>query len=277
MMLLSLVVAIIFGTGDFCGGMATKRAKALQVVAVSHAVGLVGVVIASVAIGNSPSTRDLILGAAGGICGGCGVFFLYRCLARGPMSVVAPITAITSALVPAAWGILDGERMSGLVWLGLGLALAAIGMVSWSPNDEGAAVTTTTVIESLAAGLGFGSFFIFIDATLADSAPWPIVGARTTTTCVLIAFLALTKQPVLPTDRATGGWMVLAGVFDTLSNVLFLYATNQGDLTLVSIVTSLYPAATVVLAWAFLGERMSKVQGAGFAVALVATALIGAG
>lgn len=275
--LLSLLTALFFGTGDFCGGLSAKRATILQVVAGSHAVGLLGVIAAAFLLADQFSVRAVLLGAAGGVFGGIGVAFLYRRLAVGPMAVVAPITAITSAAVPALWGTLRGDALSVLARIGVVVALVAIGLVSSSRDGAAAHVSSRVIGESLLAGVGFGMFFIFLDATQAVNAPWPVVGARLVTVLGISAFMIVTSRRLLPTAKPAIGLIVLTGVFDTGSNVTFLYATNSGALTIVAVLSSLYPIATVLLARAVLSERMTRIQLSGFASALVATVLIAAG
>ena len=276
---LSLATAAVFGTGDFFGGLATKRASVVQVIAGSHLVGLAGVLAASLILAESFRWVDLTLGALGGAFGGIGVAFLYRRLAVGPMQIVAPLTAITSAVVPVAWGAIIGERLSGTVWLGIAIGLIAIGLVSYAdgPASLERAVTAQVVGESLLAGCGFGAFFILLDATEAPSAPWPVVGARLLTSVVLTGFLLARRAPVVPQNPTIIGLIAATGLFDTAANVGFLLATVRGELAVVAVLTSLYPIATAVLAAIVLGERMTTIQGTGFAGALGATALIAVG
>ncbi len=275
--LLSLITAAAFGTGDFFGGMSAKRMSVLQVVGGSHFIGLIGVFIAAVLIDNTFIASEFALGALGGAFGGIGVGLLYRGLSRGPMSVVAPLTAVTSAAVPALWGILSGERFSALGWAGLALAFVAIWLTSTSGNNSDTPVTVQVVVEALLAGAGFGSLFIVLDLTQDSGAPWPVVGARLLTSTVLISWLLFHRQPVFAKDRVGFGLVVLTGLFDTGSNVLFLYALQVADLTVVSVLSSLYPIATVLLARAVLDERMNRLQLIGFVVALTATAMIASG
>lgn len=282
--LLSLLTAVVFGTGDFFGGLATKRASVLQVVAGSHLIGLVSVTILAPFVADAFTWMDFGLGMIGGIAGGLGVALLYRGLAQGPMAVVAPTTAITSAVVPSFWGVATGDRLGWLAWLGVALALVAIGLISTAVDESGARITPRVIVESLLAGAGFGSFFIFLDLTSEETTPWPIVGSRTMTSFVLVILLLFlsrsrseTTTKPSPINRTTAGLIVATGIFDTAANVLFLLATNTGLLTLVSVLSSLYPAATVVLARVVLAERMSRLQIAGFFAALIATALIAAG
>lgn len=290
--ILALVTAGTYGIGDFCGGLATQRARVVQVVAWSHVVGGVGALAASFLVAERFDWGDVGLGVFGGAFGMIGVGLLYRRLAVGPMSVVAPLTAITAAVVPGFWGLLGGERFGPLGWFGLVLALAAVTLVSMASDqvEAGAAPVTAQVIgESLAAGVGFGLMFVFFDATGSDSAPWPVAGARVFTSTLLIGLLALGARwaartgsvgddgHLLPRDRGTLGWIIGAGLADTTANVTFLAATNAGQLALVSVLASLYPISTVLLARLVLGERMTRPQGIGFATAMAATVLLSIG
>ncbi len=274
---LSLVTAALFGTGDFCGGLAAKRTSVVQVVLGSHLVGLVGVVAASLVLAEQFLVADFLLGMAAGAFGGLGVGLLYRGLARGPMGVVAPLTAVTSASAPAAWGVGFGDSLSGLAWIGIVLAVMAIGLVSSTSGGPASSVTVQVVVEALLSGIGFGAFFILIDATDAVSAPWPVVGSRLLTTVGIGGFLLARRGTGALEWGGAGLLIVLTGVFDTGSNVLFLYATHEGLLTTVAVLSSLYPVATVLLARLVLDERMTRPQIAGFLAAMAATVLIAAG
>ncbi|MEM9467951.1 MAG: EamA/RhaT family transporter, partial [Actinomycetota bacterium] len=175
---LSLLTAASFGTGDFLGGLAGKRMRVAQVVAVSHLVGLVGITLASLVLAERFAAGDLVWGALGGAAGGTGIALLYRGLARGPMGVVAPLTAITSAAVPSLWGVIvNGDRLGTLAWLGVAVALVAIGLVSWSPG-EGARLTARAIAEALLAGAGVRVVLVGQDQTANHHAPGPSVAAR---------------------------------------------------------------------------------------------------
>lgn len=274
---LSLLTAASFGTGDFLGGLAGKRMRVLQVVAVSHLVGLAGATIASLLLAERFIAGDLLWGALGGGAGGLGIALLYRGLARGPMGVIAPLTAIASAAVPTLWGAaVNGDRLAAIAWLGVILALVAIGLVSWSPNVD-ARLTTPALLEALVAGVGFGVMFIALDQTDAASAPWPIVGARLFTSSVLVAAFLVRGERLIPAESTDRRLLLGAGLIDTGSNALFLYANEEGALTVVAVLSSLYPVATVILARFVLHERLTRTQIGGFVVAMAATALIAAG
>jgi drug/metabolite transporter (DMT)-like permease len=272
-----LLTALFFGSGDFFGGISAKRTSLLYVVAFSHLVGLLGALALAPFLADAFTWSDFAIGAVAGALGGVGVALLYRGLARGPMAVVAPLTAITSAAVPAIWGVAGGETLSAIAWVGVAVALMAIGLSSIPNTSDGTGVTKAVIGQSLLSGACFGSMFILLDATLDATAPWPIVGARTLTTAVLLTIIFTVKREGLPSIKPAIGTIALAGLFDTGSNVLFLFATTVGDLSIVAVLSSLYPAATVLLARIWLNERMSRLQLVGLVMALTATALIAAG
>lgn len=275
--LLGLITAISFGSGDFFGGLATKRTSVLNVVAFSHFVGLISVIVITPFIADAFSFRDLGIGALAGIFGGIGVVGLYRGLATGPMAVVAPLTAVASAAFPALFGILSGDSLTLIAWIGILIALVAIALSSLPNNVNASGITVRTIVESLGAGIGFGALFILFDVTADDVAPWPVVGARAITSTALLLFVFFVRRIDVQEIRSSAGLIVLTGLFDTGSNVIFIIATTLGDLTIVAVLSSLYPISTVVLARAVLDERMSRVQLSGLALALIATVLIAVG
>ena len=272
---LALLTAALFGTGDFLGGLAGKRMSVLRVLAISHTIGLVLITIGAVVIADEFLLRDLAWGALAGIAGFIGLALLYRGLGRGPMGVVAPLTAITSAAVPAGWGLLiDDESLAGTAWIGVVVALLAIGLASASPIEQ-SSVSLAAIVEALLAGVGFGLMFVGLDQTVEASAPWPVVGGRLMTVSAMAVFFFIVKrESPLPSVRADIRLPAIAGLVDTFSNALFLYATLEGDLAIVAVLSSLYPIATVILARLVLGERLTRLQQSGFVAAMVATTLI---
>ncbi len=271
---LALLTAALFGTGDFLGGLAGKRMSVLRVLAISHTIGLVLITVGAIVIADEFLLGDLAWGALAGIAGFIGLALLYRGLARGPMGVVAPLTAITSAAVPAGWGLLvDDESLAGTAWVGVVLALLAIGLASASPVEQ-SSVSLAAILEALLAGVGFGLMFVGLDQTVEASAPWPIVGGRLMTVSAMAVFFIVKRESPLPPVRSDIRLPAVAGFVDTFSNALFLYATLEGDLAIVAVVSSLYPIATVILARVVLGERLTRLQQSGFVAAMVATTLI---
>ena len=247
----------------------------LRVLAISHSIGLVLITVGAIVIADEFLLGDLAWGALAGIAGFIGLALLYRGLARGPMGVVAPLTAITSAAVPAGWGLLiDDESLAGTAWVGVVVALLAIGLASASPFEQ-SSVSLIAILEALLAGVGFGLMFVGLDQTIEASAPWPIVGGRLMTVSAMAVFFFIVKrESPLPSVRADIRLPAIAGLVDTFSNALFLYATLEGDLAIVAVLSSLYPIATVILARLVLGERLTRLQQSGFVAAMVATTLI---
>ena len=260
--LLALLAATLFGLGDFCGGLASRRISALRVVASTHIIGLVLILVAAPLMADAFSVEALAVGALAGTFGMVGIGFLYRGLGRGPMAVVAPITAVNSAAIPVVWGLAFGEQLSPLHVLGILTGLGAIVLVSRIPGGS-IAVPRGLVLESMLAGAGFAAFFIVIDAAQDQTAPWPLVGARIASVLLALGLLALRGGLRLPTRREGVSGLIVA--------------VNTGLLSLVSVLAALYPATTVVLARVVLSERMSRSQVVGMFGAIGSVALIALG
>ncbi|HEX6313057.1 MAG TPA: DMT family transporter [Acidimicrobiia bacterium] len=276
---LGLAVAVSYGAADFCGGVASKRAAAWSVVLGAQYVGLVGIGLLLVLDGTPrPLSADLLLGAVASCVGVLGVGLLYFGLARGPMGVVAPITGVGSAVVPVGWGLLRGERPGPAALVGVAVALVAVVLVSHTRTgaDDPTKPARVTLAAAVAAGVAFGVFFVLLSHTGDDSGFWPIFSGRLASTTALVIALTLLGRPRLP--RGAGALIiVLSGVFDVAANALFLLASREGLLSLVSVLAALYPAATVVLARVVLDERLQRHQLVGLAAALGGVALITAG
>lgn len=274
---LAIVAALTYGAGDFLGGIATKRiGESLGVVAVSSAVGVALLVVLLPATGGDPTSADLAWGAAAGVGGGLGVILFYRALAEGVMSVVAPVTAVTSAVVPVATGLALGERPSAVALCGVALAIVAVALLSRQTagaREREPANRVRVLTLAFLAGLGFGAFFVFLDQTGDDAGMWPLVASRTTTFVIAIA-IALLLRRTLAIPGGTRLTVVGTGVLDMTANALFLLANREGLLTLVAVIVSLYPASTIALAQGFLGERLERHQAVGVALAGAAVVLI---
>jgi uncharacterized membrane protein len=281
---LALLSAVVYGSGDFVGGLVARRLPPAAVVLRSNAVGLVGLlVVAPLVASDHVRASDLGYGAGGGIVGGIGVLLLYRGLAVGTMSIVAPTTAVLAAAVPVAVGLLDGERPSAVALAGIPVALVAIALLARDPGDDGPVERTppAVLLMALGAGLGFGLFFVGLDRASDDSGMWPLVAGRGASV-VLFALIAAFVGSARVGSRAaregtTPRLLVLCGICDSGANALFLLATHEGLLTLVAVLGSLYPASTVVLATSIDHERLARPQVVGVALALAAVAMIATG
>lgn len=286
--MLALASAVSWGASDFVGGLVGRRVPGTSVAFASQVVGLAGLALVAPLAGGSATGPDLAWGAASGLGGAAGVAFLYHGLAVGQMSVVAPLTAVGAATLPVVFGLLTGERPSAAALVGVVLALVAVGVLcAFGPaeayGDEGEGdrsaghgLTGAGLGAGLAAGIGFGVFFVCLGRTSDGAGMWPLLAARLVSVGVLAALVLASRRPLVP-GGGTGPAIVLTGVLDVIANATFLLATREGLLSIVSLLASLYPAATVVLARVVLQERLTGAQSAGLAGAAGAVALIALG
>ncbi len=267
------ISALSWGASDFAGGLASKTVPVTKVVFWSQSVGLVIVSVAAPLVGGDFVLADLGWGATAGGLGAVGLLALYRGLAVGRMSVVAPLSAVAGALVPVAVGFGLGERPSPVALAGVAVGIPALWLIVG--GDEVSGPGPSGVVEGLVAGVGFGLFFVFISRSGAASGLWPLVGARAMSITV-VAFLAFVAGDAAP-PRSSRAVVAAAGVGDMAANIAFLFASRLGLLSLTAAVSSLYPAATVALARFVLAERLRRRQVFGLVAALAAVALIAAG
>jgi len=272
-LLLAAASALSFGIADFTGGMATRKNSVFTVVAISSGAALIIAVVAGLMMSGTATGSDLAWGAGSGVAGTTGIGLLYWALARGPVRVVAPVTAVVSAVVPFAVGLALGERPGWVATVGAGIAIASIPLVT-APNErDHRHAARSTVLAAAASGLGFAGFFVLIAQTADTSGMWPLVAAKGAAVAVVIP-IALVRG--VGADRA--GWWeaALAGSIDMAANVFFVLAVRSGLLSLVTVVTSVYPAVTVVLARFVLDERFGNIQRLGMAGSLAGLMLIAA-
>jgi uncharacterized membrane protein len=278
--LLALVSAVGYGISDFSGGLASRRAPAIAIVLVSNSLTLV-IALFAVALlpGSAYHLGDVTWGIAAGTVGVVGVVLLYRGLAIGPMSVVAPLTAVLSAIVPVVVGVIRGERPGTLALGGVALALPAMVLVGRESDARvGAPVSRAALLSALAAGVSFGGFYVLLAQTGSDGGAWPLVGQRAASVAILLVLTAVAVRrgtPALPRGRSLG-LAVAAGITDFVANLAYVLATHRGLLALVAVLSSLYPATTVLLARAILGERLARGQLGGLLLAAAAVTLIAA-
>jgi len=264
----------VWGSADYCGGRATQRVSALSVTVVSQIVGLPILVLCVVLVPGIPHLGDVGWAAVAGVCGFLGIVLLYRSLSTGAMAVAAPITAVTGAVVPVVAGLLLEQAPSPVMLVGVGCAVAAIGLVSIGPRTGGK-VTAEVIGIALLSGTMFGLFFVLLAQTSDDSGMWPLVVVRSVSIPLGLALVAL-RGATLRMPRRLTGWLIGAGVGDIGANALFLLAARDGLLSVVAPIAALYPVSTVLLALAVDKERVRPIQIAGLglaASALVLTAL----
>jgi drug/metabolite transporter (DMT)-like permease len=271
---LALAAAALWGTGDFFGGLATRRLNVLIVLFWSQLVGLTGVVVWIVASNATRPGSDLAFAAAAGIAGAVGLGCLYRGMAIGAMGIVAPISA-TSPVVPLVFSVAKGDSPAALQWAGIALALAGIVLVSREPGSLGGGVAAGVGL-ALVAALGFGLFVVGLGEAAQESVPWAVGAARLSSVSIVLLALAWTRTaPRVP--RRLIPLVIAVGVFDTGANALIAAATTKGSIGIVAVLSALYPIMTILLARAVLHERLGPTRTAGGLVALGGAALIAAG
>jgi drug/metabolite transporter (DMT)-like permease len=268
---LGLASAASWGAADFSGGLATRRASVFRVTVVSQGIGVVFLVALALGLREpAPSAAALGWGAAAGVVGSVGIAALYRALAIGQMGIAAPVTGVLSAGGPVLYTALFNGLPTPAQLVGFGLAVMGVWLLSRPSHVSG---SPAGLGLALLSGIGFGGFLILIAQASHPAVLWPLAASKATsfTTMLLVAIAA--RHVGHP---ATGllPLALLAGVLDVGGNAFFLLAAHLGRLDVAAVLSSLYPAATVFLASAVLGERVIRTQATGIALALVAIPLI---
>ena len=276
MIVLSVCSAGAYGIADFLGGLSTRQAHVLRVVAVSAPASLVLELLLVPVLGADWNAQSVGWGALSGVASAFSFALLYLALSIGPMTIIAPTTAIVSALLPAVVGLVGGEHLSMAGIIGIPVALCAIALVTIRGRTSVAVASPRAVLVAVAAGTAIALQLITLDAAPHDSGVAPLVIGRTVSS--LLAFSAL----LLVRPRANGVRVPIAiaataGCLDSLANLFFLLAAREGLLSVSAVIVALYPAATVLLAAVVLKERIGRVQWAGLAVAAAGVALLASG
>ena len=275
--LLALGGALAYGVSDFAGGVVSRRTSVWPVAFTACLGATLATVVLALTLPGDPRGSDLLWGALGGIGSGAGTAFLYRGFTRGRMGVVGPVSAVGAALLPAAVGVLSDERPSLVVWAGMLVALPGIWLVSQEPLDEGAVRGRAGgLTDGVVAGLGFGLLFAALGQVPEGAGYWPLTVTQLVSLVAVVgSALALGGDPV---PRVAGHWLGLgSGVAATIAVLGFLLARHQGLLSVSAVLTSLYPAATVLLATVFLHERLHRVQSLGLALCGVSVVCVALG
>ncbi|MEV7331029.1 DMT family transporter [Micromonospora sp. NPDC093244] len=269
---LAAVSAIAFGAADFSGGKASRRADPIAVTVVSQLLSVPLLVVLVLLVPGTPTTGDIVWGLAAGVAGAAGVMLLYRALAGGMMAVVAPVTAITAAVVPIVAGLFTATFPGGPALTGAGLAVLAIALVSLGEGGGRRAAPTRLIGLALAAGALFGVFFALLGQADESAGMWPVAALRVSSIAFGLALAAGTGVR-LRLGRRVLVWAAVAGLLDGAANALFLGAASRGHLSIIAAIAALYPASTVLLALAVDRERLRPVQVAGLGFAAGALVL----
>jgi uncharacterized membrane protein len=282
---LGLLAALAYGLSDFVGGLLSRRIHYTFVSAISYGVAVALIGLAMVVVSSpAPSNEALLWGAASGVGSGLGTLALFRGLARGRMGVVAPLSAVGTAVLPVVAGVALGDRPSGPAWAGVAVALPAIWLVSTTTESPATAQSSARsplasgALEGLAAGLGFGLLLIGLNLAGEGSGLWPVIAGQGTAFVLLVVLALVTlrggRRERIQIDRRASGPIALVGLFGAVAVIAYFFSTQAGLLSIVAVLTSLYPAATVLLATVVLREPILRRQAIGLALAGLAVVLI---
>lgn len=271
--LFGLAASLCWGSGDFCGGLASRRISASTVVTAAYTFGFI-LLLALALLWREPflSPPDMLWGGLAGVVGAIGLIAFYSALSIGQMGIVAPVSAVLTAGLPVLFSTIS-QGLPGLLQLGgFVLALLAIVFISRPQRAQG---RPRGIGLALLAGCCFGCFFILISRVSYNATFWPLAMARFTSVLFLLGMALFRRQQVVP-KRASVSLILLAGGLDAIGNAFFVLAAHAGRLDVASVLSALYPAATVLLAAIVLRERVTRIQGVGILLALVAIPLISA-
>ncbi|MET7992669.1 DMT family transporter [Amycolatopsis sp. NPDC005232] len=262
--LLGLLSALSYGASDFVAGVGGRRSDPNAVTVLAQPWSLLAALVAVLVMGpRAPHAEELMWGAVSGLGTAVGTFALYRGLSTARMSVVAPVSAVLAAALPALVGFATGDRLAWLSWVGIALVLPAIALVSQHQGDD-AERQRSGVVEGVIAGAGFGVLFIGLDRAGTGAGSWPLAAGQS----VGVLLLVIAAIWLRPTSWSRAWWpATAAGILGGAANLLFVAATGAGQLAVVAVITSLYPAITIVLARGLLHERWSRPQITGLVIA----------
>ncbi|MCU1577153.1 MAG: hypothetical protein JWP70_1857 [Leifsonia sp.] len=283
-----LTGALIFGAADFLGGLASRRISAVRVTALSAATGLVVLLIATVFVGGTWSSGAILWGTLSGVSGALAISLLYASLAIGPMSILSPLTAVLGAVVPMTWGLLSGDRFAPIGYAALALALVAVVLVGFVPEKGAVRPSVRGLLFASGSGIMIGAFMIFIHQAPNDSGLIPLVMNRAANSSIMFATIGIlvwvrggrTAGLSNGIEHTGARWLpglplaLACGVVDAVGNTLLLIGLRVGDLSVMSVLTAMYPAGTIILAAIVLKERIAPVQWAGLVLAIAAAGML---
>ena len=264
--------ALAWGAGDFAGGFASRRANTLSVVLFSQMLGgILMLGLTPLFAEQAPDTRQVMSGMLAGAFGVLGLVGLYKGLASGRMGLVAPLSAVVAAVIPMGFSLVFEGLPTILRMFGLATAMAAVWLLA-SPGGE-MRIQKGELRLSLLAGLGFGLFFILMDHASGQAVLWPLLASKIGGVTVMFLILTVTRQLAAP-PRGLAHFIALAGFLDMAGTAAFTLAAHVGRLDISTVLASLYPVSTIMLAWLVFRERLGRWQWFGVAIAIIALVLI---
>ncbi len=268
---LALSAATCWGAGDFSGGLATRKSDAFRSVLIIYSVGLATLLVVALARGEAlPPVADLAWGALAGLFGLVGILLLFRGFAAGRMGIVAPVSGVLATALPVVFSAFTQGLPRALQMAGFVVALAGIWLIS-RPERFGRRPAGLGL--AILAGVCFGSFFITLNQVSTSSVFWPLVAGRAASVTAMLTFALVTRRP-LSLKGLPWGLFWLAGVLDVAGNLFFLLAIKNGRLDVGSVLGSLYPAVTALLARLTIKENITRLQVIGVSAAMLAIVLI---
>jgi len=274
--------ALVFGSADFLGGLAARRMSSILTTAIAAFAGLLVLLIALPVLGGTWSIEAVALGALSGLAGAVAIGLLYACLAIGPMSILSPLTAVVSAVVPLTVGLIGGERLGTIGYVALAVAFVAIILVGFVPEKNAVRPSLRGVLMAIGSGIAIGAFLIIIDQTPDDSGIVPLVMNRASNAVIMFSIIGVllliarrrgTQGPLVGL-RAGLSLAVACGVVDAVANLGLLLGLRLGELSVMAVLAALYPAGTIILAAIVLKERIAWLQYVGLALAVIAGAML---
>ena len=290
---IGLTSALIYGAADFLGGLGSRRISPVRVTAVSGVSGLIVLLLALPLVSSTWSTQALLLGAVSGVSGAAAVGLLYACLAIGPMSILSPLTAVVSAIVPLTVGLVRGERLGLIGYLAIGLALVAVVLVGFVKEKNAVRPSVRGVLMAVGSGAAIGVFLIIIDLTPEDSGLVPLIANRVVSAVIMFSLVGIlilvSRRRSNPQSVGDGPsvrpvaaqlwrpglvFAIACGAVDAVANAGLLWGLRLGELSIISVLTALYPAGTIILAAIVLKERIAVVQYVGLVLAITAAGML---
>lgn len=275
---LALISSLMWGTADFFGGFVSKKISTVKVLVLSYPAGFFFLLIYAFMLPGNISNQAIYLGIINGVVGILAMGFLYVALAIGPMGVMSPVTAAASTLIPIISGILFGEKLSWITWFGILLAIFSVFLVSMetSPNGSKLIVSGRGLTFAIFSGLLIGTFLSIAGLSDESNGMWTLVFARAMSSfCVILYFLIKGSEKLKKGfDSRLLALVLISGVLDATANAVFVLSTYEGYVSVNAVIASLYPAGTVILAAAFLGEKLRLIQYLGIGLAFFAAGIL---
>ncbi|GAB2825338.1 DMT family transporter [Alpinimonas psychrophila] len=305
--------AVVFGSADFLGGLASKRLGSMKVTALAGFVGFLTLLLASVWIPGTMDSGAIFWGVLSGVSGSVAIMLLYASLAIGPMSILSPLGALVSAVVPVAWAGIRGEVLGPLGYVAIAIGFVAIVLVGFVPDKMAVRPSLRGLAMAAGAGIFIGFFIICIDQVNPDTGLIPLLANRATSFTIMTMAIGVmaalhwthrrgllgqgrmgrdgpARADIAVGEAAVGkpgatnlrfnnlriGLLlaIACGVVDAIGNALLLFGIHIGDLSVMSVLTAMYPIGTIILAGVILKERITPLQLVGLALAISAAALL---